>query len=269
MTGLLREIRSLNGFGDRPIAEPFAGGAGASLSLLYGEDASSVYINDVDPAIYGFWWTLINRSGPFLERLSKVPLSIREWRRQRDAYRQKRSSHLRKGFAAFYLNRCNRSGIIVNGGPIGGIDQKGTWKLDARFNRKNLGERCEKVVEYRDRIHVSCQDGIEFIESVDSNSTFFFIDPPYFNKGPLLYLNALDNEYHKSLAARLKSLSGASWVLTYDDCPEIRKMYRGWATIRPFSLRYAAAERRPGREVLICPKSMQLPKWQQSHAIGW
>ena len=270
MAGLLGQIRRLNGLGDRAIAEPFAGGAGASLSLLYLEETHEIYVNDADPSIHDFWWALVNRPKLFIDKLTKTRVSMAEWRRQRDAYRDSgQLSRLRRGFSTFYLNRCNRSGIIMNGGPIGGVKQKGKWKLDARFNKLELRHRCEKIAEYRERVHVSCRDGIEFIGSLDVMSTFFFIDPPYFAKGKTLYMNALDNEYHVALAARLRSMKEAAWVLTYDDCPEIRRMYRGWATIRPFSLRYVAAERRNGKEVLITTKWMRLPASQASAAITW
>lgn len=270
MAGLLGDIRRLNGLGDRAIAEPFAGGAGASLTLLYFEETHKIYINDADPAIYEFWWTVVNRLDPFLDMLSKTRVSMAEWHRQRDVYRTNgRVSRLRRGFSAFYLNRCNRSGIIMNGGPIGGIKQAGKWKLDARFNKPELRRRFERVGEYRERILVSGHDGIQFIENVDLNSTFLFIDPPYFDKGPTLYLNSLDDDYHAAVAARLKTMAGAAWVLTYDDCPQIRRMYRGWAAIRPYSLRYAAAERRIGKEVLITPKWMRLPSRQGSAALMW
>ncbi len=270
MAAVLGDLRRLNGLGNRGIAEPFAGGAGASLSLLYFEETHRIYINDADPAIHDFWWTLTNRPQPFLDMLSKTRVSIAEWRRQRDVYRNSgRVSRLRRGFAAFYLNRCNRSGIIMNGGPIGGITQTGKWKLDARFNKPELRRRCEKVAEYRERVSVSCDDGVHFLERFDPQSTFFFIDPPYFEKGPTLYLNALDADYHEALAARLKTMSDTAWVLTYDDRPEVRRMYRGWAAIRPFSLRYVAAERRTGRELFITPKWMRLPTWQASAALTW
>lgn len=270
MAGLLRDIRRLNGLGDQAMAEPFAGGAGASLTLLYLEEADRIYINDADPAIYDFWWTVVNRPQPFMDILSKTRVSIAEWRRQRDVYRDSgRISRLRRGFSAFYLNRCNRSGIIMNGGPIGGVAQAGKWKLDARFNKLELRRRCEKVAEYRERIRVSCDDGLHLIDRLDPKSTFFFVDPPYFEKGPTLYLNALDEDYHAVLAARLKAMCDAAWVLTYDDCPKVRRMYRGWAAIRAFSLRYAAAERRTGKEVLITPKWMRLPKSQESAALKW
>jgi DNA adenine methylase len=219
---------------------------------------------------HDFWWAVTSRSRSFVDMISKVRLNLTEWRRQRDVYRDRgRVSRLRRGFATFYLNRCNRSGIIMNGGPIGGIDQGGKWKLDARFNRITLRERCEKIAEYRSRIQVSGQDGIELIKGCKSDDVFYFIDPPYFEKGKTLYLNALDKQYHMALAAQLRSMSAAAWVLAYDDCPEIRRMYRGWATIRPFSLRYAAHERRSGKEILIVPKWMRLPTSQLSAAISW
>lgn len=270
MAGLLVQVRRLNRLGDRATAEPFAGGAGASLTLLYREETKEIYINDADGAIHDFWWTAVNRPQPLVNMLAKTRVSMAEWRRQREVYRDPGPvSRLRRGFAAFYLNRCNRSGIIMNGGAIGGVKQDGKWKLNARFNKFELRRRCEKVAEYRDRIHVSCRDGIDFIDTLDSQSTFFFIDPPYFAKGKTLYLNALNEHYHATLAARLRSMRDAAWVLTYDDCPEIRRMYRGWATIRPFSLRYAAAERRSGNEVLIAPKWIRLPASQTSAALTW
>ena len=270
MAGLLGRIRQINNLGGSAMAEPFAGGAGASLTLLYLEETHRIYINDVDPAIHDLWWSLVHRPRQFEGIFSKTRVSMTEWRRQRDVYRKSvRVSRLRRGFSAFYLNRCNRSGIIMNGGPIGGIEQDGDWKLNARYNKPELLRRCRRVAEYRDRIVVSGRDGIGFIQSLDCNKTFFFIDPPYFKKGQTLYLNALDAGYHACLASQLREMSNAAWVLTYDDCSEIRRMYRGWASIRPFTLRYAAAERRRGRELLIAPKWMRLPIEQDSLALSW
>ncbi|WP_024577950.1 MULTISPECIES: DNA adenine methylase [unclassified Afipia] len=270
MSGLLQQIRRLNDLGDLAIAEPFAGGAGASLSLLYLEEAPAVHINDADPAIHDFWWSLTNQSKQFSEMISAKRISMAEWRRQREVYKSRgRVARLKRGFSAFYLNRCNRSGIIMNGGPIGGVNQTGDWLLDARFNKDDLIARCQKVAEYRDRIHVSGDDGVEFISKQDPTSVMCFIDPPYFVKGKTLYLNALDETYHKGLGEQLRGMKDAAWILTYDDCPEIRKIYKGWATIRPFSLRYAAAERRSGKEILIAPKWMKLPSAQSSAAIAW
>jgi DNA adenine methylase len=270
MSSLLGQIRRLNGLGDRAVVEPFAGGAGASLTLLYREETPEILINDADPAMYDFWWAVLNRSKAFAELISDSRVSMAEWHRQRDVYRNcGRVSRLRRGFATFYLNRCNRSGIIMNGGPIGGIKQEGKWKLDARFNREDLRQRCKKIAEYGGRIQASGHDGIQFIKTHDPSANFYFIDPPYYAKGKTLYLNALDDDYHRALGTQLRSMADAAWVLTYDDCPEVRQIYRGWAAIRPFSLRYAASERRSGREILITPKWIRLPTSQASASIDW
>ncbi|MCR9216723.1 MAG: DNA adenine methylase [bacterium] len=269
MADLLTEIRRCNGLGRHAFAEPFAGGAGAALTLLFLEHCPEIFINDADPAMFDFWWTVVNRSGPFLDQLDKKRVSMAEWRRQREVYADAGASRLRRGFAAFYLNRCNRSGIIMNGGPIGGPEQDGRWKINARFNKAGLRERIERIVEYRSRISVSSLDGIDFIRSMDADSTFFFIDPPYYEKGQTLYLNSLDDVYHKRLADCLKSMKRRAWVVTYDDCEPIRRLYEGWADIRPFSLRYAASRRRMGSEIMITPKWMQLPIEQRSLMIDW
>lgn len=270
MMDLLTTIRTTNRLGDRSLAEPFAGGAGASLSLLYREETREIHINDADPAIHDFWWTVVHRPRPFLAMLRSKRVCMAEWYRQREVYRCRSGiSRLRRGFAAFYLNRCNHSGVIVNGGPIGGIEQAGKWKLGARFNKPELQERCEKVAEYGKRIRITQLDAIDFINEQEHSSTFFFIDPPYYVKGDTLYLNNLDHAYHQRLADQLHAMESAAWVVTYDDCPEIRAMYAGWANVRPFGLQYAASVRRRGREILIAPKWMELPVNQASAAIEW
>ena len=81
------------------------------------------------------------------------------------------------GFASFYLNRTNRSGII-EGGPIGGKYQAGKWKIDARFNRINLTERIKKISYYRNRIRVVNYDGLELLKKYHTRNNFFIL----FNK---------------------------------------------------------------------------------------
>ncbi len=267
-SNLLASVRRLNGFGQLPFGEPFAGGAGAALTLLFREETPRIEINDADESIFSFWWSLLNRSDEFQKRLSSKRVSMAEWRRQKEVYRKRSQlTRLDRGFSAFYLNRANRSGIIMNGGPIGGTQQQGRWKIDARFNKPDLAEPCRKVTEYRERIRVSNLDGIDFIKSV--NNIFLFIDPPYYEKGPTLYLNALNHSYHEQLAETLRSRQDSSWVLTYDDCIEVRALYEEWANVRPFSLRYSASGHGQGGELFISPKSLELPEYQKSKSIQW
>lgn len=267
LTSILCKIRGLNRLGDYPIAEPFAGGAGASLSLLFLHETHEVHINDLDTAIHDFWFSAVHNSAALLKCLEESPISVEEWKRWRAVYQQPDASRLERGFAAFYLNRCNRSGIIRNGGIIGGIQQNGRWRIDSRFNKQTLHRRLEQIARYGERIHVTNLDGIDFIDSIPSSSTMLFVDPPYFNKGSALYLSNLDFEYHARLAERLRRMTDAPWVLTYDDCEQVRELYSEWAAIHPYTLRYTARESYRGREVIIAPRWLQMPEFQESPVV--
>ena len=140
----LGDVITLNKIVNCTFVEPFAGGAGAALTLLFLEKVDSIIINDFDKAIYSFWDSILLDTDSFIEKLETVDLTIHEWERQKEIYNSVDSTKLELGFASFYLNRTNRSGII-EGGPIGGRNQSGKWKIDARFNRINLIERIKKI----------------------------------------------------------------------------------------------------------------------------
>lgn len=239
--------------------------------MLYSEETPSIEINDADAAIHAFWWAVTQRASEFADKLRTTPVTIAEWKRQREIHRRPgRRSKLDIGFATFYLNRCNRSGIILNGGPVGGLAQEGKWKLKARYNKPALLERCERLAEFRERIRITHEDGLKFIQKRATKRLFFFIDPPYYEKGPLLYLNSLGHEYHENLARQMRSMPDAKWVMTYDDSPTIRRLYEPWANVREFKLDYAASGRRKGSELFISPKRMVLPsEAPSSDAISW
>src|SRR5260370_21263225 len=142
LSRVLAHLIEINDAGGGTYVEPYAGGAGAALSLLIAEHVDRILINDADGRVFAFWQAALNQTERFVNLVQTTRASVREWRRQRDIYlHPRRHSVLRVGFATFYLNRCNRSGIIGNGGPIGGLKHKGPWKIAARFNREYLLRR--------------------------------------------------------------------------------------------------------------------------------
>jgi DNA adenine methylase len=246
------------------MAEPYAGGAGASLELLFSEHVCSIFINDLDYRIFSFWWAALNRTDEFIDKIQTVQLSIREWKLQREIYRNARKyKRFEVGFATFYLNRTNRSGILFNGGPIGGVKQKGKWLIDARFNRHALSVRVERIAAYKERIAISNLDALAFLEKLRSDSLasplFIYLDPPYYDKGSELYLSTYDHFDHSNLASFLQSCKHNHWVATYDDVPAIRKMYSA-CRLTSFTLRYSAHTRRDGAEHFIAPRSLAVPR---------
>jgi DNA adenine methylase len=178
------------------ISNPMPGGAGAALTLLERNVVDEIHINDADPRVFAFWNAVLNETEHLPTDVLKVPLDMDEWRRQRQVCSSP-AAHgaFDVGFSAFYMNRCNRSGVLTGAGPIGGLQQTGKWKLDARFSREALAQRIRQVGAKRDRIHLSGKDAIEFLKSSlpsgqARRKVFVYLDPPYVNNGQRLYLNA-------------------------------------------------------------------------------
>jgi DNA adenine methylase len=263
LSEFLADVIKLNGLQDGAYVEPYAGGAGAAFNLLFGEHVQRIVLNDADPCIFAFWKAVLNRKDELIRRIKETPVTIDEWKRQRDIYRnQARHSRINVAFASFYLNRCNRSGIMVNGGPIGGFDQSGKWKLDARYNRNELIRRIEKIHLYRDRIEIHNLDAIDFlanvvVQSEEIRNTLVYLDPPYFLKGRELYLNHYQPDDHAQLAAFIKR-QGFRWVMSYDDISEIRSLYEDCNTT-PFLIDYSAHSRKQGKELLVYMDDLVLP----------
>lgn len=230
--------------------EPFAGGAGAALALLLAEKVDKIVINDLDRAIFSFWQSAIFNSEKFTEKIRTTPITVREWKKQRDIYNNPKSECFELGFAAFFLNRTNVSGIL-DGGLIGGLDQSGTYKITARFNKEGLIKRIQRLAAYKERISVFNRDGISLIKDyLNKKNIFIYLDPPYYDKGASLYLNHYKKENHEALANELNGNPDAFWLLTYDNKKQIKSLYPDRET-HGFSLNYNAYKSRKGKEILI------------------
>jgi DNA adenine methylase len=254
-------IRS-NGLSDKAYVEPFAGGAGVAIYLLLGEFVNSIYINDLDQSVHAFWQSILGHTEEFCDLVRSVPLTAQEWYRQKAilASGLRSSNTLRLGFATFYLNRTNRSGIL-NGGMIGGKRQTGEWKLDARFNRTQLVQRISRISRYRQRIYLSNEDALSFLKRLSpklGNKTLLYLDPPYYMKGQRLYTNFYRHEDHRSISRFLTSIE-FPWVVSYDNHPVIHSLYSGFRRSR-YSLEYTARAWRKGSEVMFFSKNLIVPK---------
>ncbi len=239
--------------------EPYAGGAGVALGLLMGGYVSQIHINDFDRGIYSFWSSIITNTDRFIKKIEQTPISIEQWREQQFIYRNMDNfSELDIGFATFYLNRCNRSGIIT-GGCIGGKEQKGTYKLDARFNKTNLIKRIKKIASFGDKINLYNDDTLSMIKNNYNNfkDMILYLDPPYYVKGYCLYKNSYKHNDHVEIAKILKELNG-HWIVSYDNVPEIVDIYSG-VYKREFNINYSAGKVKRGKEVMFFSDQLVVP----------
>ena len=241
-------------------AEPFAGGAGIAWRLLFSGQASEIWLNDIDPAVYAFWHAAVNHTEVLCERIECATLTLDEWQRQREVFKDVQAKTIDKAFATLYMNRTNRSGIL-DGGVIGGTHQSGNYKMDCRFNKKVLMRKIERIGRYRAVVHLSNEDARLCLARWDKllpERALINIDPPYYFKGRELYTNHFKPDDHESLSSQIKRLKHR-WMLTYDDTSEIEALYAGLPTYR-MSLLYSAQTKRMGSELLISDPALKIPQ---------
>lgn len=270
MVSLMVDILRANDLIDTPYAEPFAGGCGLALGLLFGGDVSEIHINDVDPSIWSFWHSVLERTEELTKLVAEADLTIDGWRRQREVHLEgDQSDPLRLGFAAFYLNRTNRSGIIKGAGVIGGLKQDGAYKIDCRFNREDLVRRIKRVAKYKSRIYLTQLDALDFLNLADKalpKRAMLCIDPPYFNKGSSLYTSFYRPDDHADLSKVIRGLE-RPWIVTYDNAPEIRVLYHDCAQFS-FDVNYSVQTKRQATELLVGSPGLRMPTEVSPRKLG-
>lgn len=239
---------------DGVYVEPYAGGASVALSLLFNEYASKIIINDIDRSIFSFWYSVLNKTDKLCKLIHDTPITVKTWEEQKQIQKVKhRQGLLKVGFSTFFLNRTNRSGIL-KAGIIGGRQQTGKWKIDARYNKKDLINRIEKIARYKNKIELHNFDAVALVKTLRNKlpqKSLFYFDPPYYVKGKDLYLNYYKADDHQNIAKEISKVNKQKWIITYDDVRPIRKLYSDFRK-KPFKLFYSAGgANKQGQELMI------------------
>ncbi len=261
LANFIKVVVSQNNLLDGDYVEVYAGGAGIAWSLLFEEYVQRVHVNDLNKQLMAFWRSVMQHTDEICRLIQDTPVTMEEWYRQREI-QDKPDDHsmVEVGFSTFFLNRTNRSGIL-KGGVIGGKNQTGAWKIDARFNRKDLAQRVQRIGRYGNRVRLYNEDGEDFITNILPNlsqKSLVYLDPPYYNKGQELYENHYEKEDHARIADLVVNHISQPWVVSYDGTPEIMELYRKNRNIQ-YNISYSANERYAGPEVIFYKRGLKIP----------
>lgn len=262
LSEFLRGIIAHNNIENGVYFELYAGGAGAALELLFSEAVDRIVLNDADYHIYAFWHSILKETDAFIALMNGTNIDMDVWYYQREVYGNP-DAHtiLEVGFSTFFLNRTNRSGILPKAGPIGGFNQEGNYKINARFNKSDLIKRIRKINTFRDEIEIHNEDTLTFIaQNLDrfaEENSFIYLDPPYYNKGKSLYLNYYTHDDHKELRDLLEQIRHLNWIVSYDDVAQIRELYNDFRTSQ-IDLNYSLQNKRRTTEFCICSDNIEL-----------
>lgn len=242
-------------------AEAYAGGAGVAIDLLLGGKVSKVHLNDSCEKIHAIWWSMLNDPEAFCRRIRNASMTVDEWRRQKAILQSGDvSDKLELGFSAFYLNRVNRSGIL-SGGLIGGKEQTGEWKMDARFPRNELIRRVELIASHKKSIAIRNWDAERFVREYLPRlpkKALVYFDPPYYHKADRLYLNHYKPEDHARIAQTIQHSVTGHWLVSYDNAKEIQYLYEDRKSFTYF-LQYNAAKCYEGSEFFAFSDGLKIP----------
>lgn len=241
--------------------EPYAGGASVALYLLINGNVKKITINDLDRGIYAFWYSILNNTDEFCKKISNTRITVKNWKKFKKISTNSETADLFDlGFATFFLNRTNHSGII-DGGVIGGEDQEGDYKINCRFNKKNLIEKIRLIALHKDNIELFNLDALDLVKQIqeqgNNESTIFYFDPPYYLKGPSLYLSHYKKDDHKKVSEAIQKIENSKWIVSYDEAKKIKDLYRGFKTIE-YSFLHVAHTVKKANEVLFFSENLEV-----------
>lgn len=248
--GILRQC------GDQPLTsycEPFAATASVCLHLLRTVGGvRRVWLNDVDRGTFALWWCVLNEPDDFLRLVGRFKPSKRAFLRfKRDLLMG--GAGLPLAELALQKVACHQMSFSGLGAMAGGAMTEVGSRWSPRHIRRNV-EEARRLLAGRE-VRITNMDYKRVLREIDAD-TFVFLDPPFYRQGSVLYQHSFAPADHAELAAMLRS-SRFKWLLSYDDCPEVRGLYDG-DEVREVRMKYTIHTVTRKNELLIAPKAHRM-----------
>ena len=246
----------------KKVCSPFFGGGSIEIDLA--KRGFRVYGYDAFPPLVDFWQVLLKNPNKLANATEKkLRVSHAKFDEIQEDFRN-RSGKLAKITTAtiFYLlNRTSYSGTTLSGGMAIDHDKSNHWEIiNPRFNKASI----ERLRNFS--VKNLTVNKLDFRRSIlKHKDAFVYADPPYFIGKKKLYGNQGDMQFeqkdHEDLAKILKKRR--CWVLSYNDTPEVRKLYRGFRKIKTLDLQWSygmsnvkSRKEKHSNEILILSKDI-------------
>lgn len=223
--------------------EPFVGGGSFFIYLKQKQPKLKIWINDLNPELYYFWKYAQADSEKLAREVQKVK---KERKDGQDLFNELVNididslTEFERAVRFFVLNRITFSGVVESGGYS-------KLAFESRFTESSI-ERVSKMGPILEDIKITHLDYRELLTDGDKK-VFTFLDPPYFKatKSKLYGKNGVLHTgfSHEEFADEMKKCKH-SWLITYDDSPEIRKNF-SFAKIYEWELQYGMNNYKQGK----------------------
>lgn len=219
--------------------EPFAGGA----QVFFHKKPSQVEIlNDRSHNIVNFFRVCQNHHEELIRYLKTMVIG-RKWYELLSKTPPEAFTDIQRAARFFYLQKTSFGGLVVRRNFTLRIVQ------EPNFNSVSLPALISKTHQRLQHAQVDCLPYEEIISKCDRPTTFFYIDPPYWDRK--LYEFNFTKEDFEQLASILGKVRG-KFILSMNDVPDVRELF-GEFRIEALKLAYSS-QKSAGRrysEVLI------------------
>jgi DNA adenine methylase len=249
-----RFYNTLNCYKSVTYIEPFFGAGAVGLQLFRSCPVKNILINDIDIGIAAFWNTIIHYPDELCKSIESFTPSVEGFYDIKKYLTNEEYIKLFKepidkldkqacvnwAFSKLAIHQMSYSGLGTQaGGPIGGKEQKSNYNVACRWSPKYIVKNIRKYHKFLADKNITknrclSQTVSQIIGKHDI--CFYYLDPPYYEKGEELYQYAFTSKQHIALCKKLEKEINP-WLLSYDDVKEIRDMY-SWARFREIPMTY-------------------------------
>lgn len=229
--------------------EPFVATASVCLALLKtaGEMIQKVGLNDRDRGVFAIWWSLLNEPNELRRLVPQFNLSRKAFYQFKEDLLEGREFSLPElALRKLAIHQMSFSGLgTMARGPMTAIASR--WSPP--WIERNIDQARHLLAGKQ--AHVTNMNYRNVVSEV-GEETFVYLDPPYVEAGNQLYQYSFDEYDHQQLRELLEHAK-FPWVLSYNDHPEIRRMYRR-DVIHEVPISYTINGLARKNELLITPK---------------